>query len=210
MTRRGVRLYRSGALVRASTLPPALIIDASLAVCVLGGKAPTEPLEQIGALSLGLFFTLLALRAARIGVWLTPDTLISKGWLRTRRYDRRDIADCITELYWGYFDRTGTGLFRQLSLSIREDVCFTLSGTMAWSRTSLAQATLINQWLADGHVGKRPPGRGQGSSATRRKGPGRHRSAELKPLDRSAPSTVSTSLAEVLGRWAREWGARSG
>jgi hypothetical protein len=95
-------------------------------VATLGGMVDPAPGGDRHALLPGLGFSavelVLLLRALRLGLTISDETVTSRGWFRTRTFPRGAINDVGTSGYSGSYNRYSTsGRFLMLTIEVDSD-----------------------------------------------------------------------------------------
>ena len=131
--------------------------------CVVGGVAaavlvlgPSGPLAwaAVGVSSIALgIYGWLWVRIAWVGVWVSQQELVVRGWWRSQRFARSELARFSSASYTGWFYNVGwpvaAGAFEPGVLQI-----WTLRGeqillpsSVTWRSTATRQAARLNDWL---------------------------------------------------------------
>ena len=112
-------VFNEGSRVLGAALVLALLV-ATIGGMVDPTLGPDPPTLMPGIVVVGLELILLV-RAVRLGVTVTPDRVISRGWLRARTYSRSDVSGVGATNYSGGYNRGSTsGAFLMLRIHVGE------------------------------------------------------------------------------------------
>jgi hypothetical protein len=143
------RVYRSGGFARVLAFSvgglflAAMGIGLTLRTAASFWKWPTFALLLI-------VFVALIVRAASVGVWISPAGLVVRSWFQTWRWPRENVRRCERVPYWGLLEGTGESRITwMLKFSLYDGTSVLVRSTIAPRRTSQQQVLELQSYLGN-------------------------------------------------------------
>ncbi len=136
-----IRLAGSGIVPR---------VFALVVLAVVTGFAVAWVLSDPGALLPALIFAgvalAVAIRSLFVGVFLAPDAVVVRGWVRDFRYGRGGLQAVAAVPYWKFLDKKDP-ILSLLKFTPDEGWVREISATVAWRDRTAAHAARIREHL---------------------------------------------------------------